>query len=659
VPADDPAPFVVVAGGSPAAVLTAVARPLRQLGALVHDPALASLRKAGRAALVVPAALALATALGIDPQATTFLAFGTFALLVMADFGGPPWPRLRAYLATLVLGAMLVALGSVASPDAWLSALVMLLVAFAIAFAALFGGYPAASQTALLLPLVLAVTIPTGPAGVMARVLGWAAAGVLATGAALLLWPLDEQPALARHAANACRCLAALIGGQAPEAYPRQLIAARAEVEALRRAYTATQHRPSAPTRQDRALAELLANFNRTVAFAAEDAAAAAAGWGPPPDATPALGASLVRLLEASARALQGPAAPPEGEAEALRDTAALDEARAQHGAALDRWAAAELRAGTPADAVLAGLEQARTIRVLSYLARAVGQDVANLRPAAGGGALLADWRLVGRLTWAAMRTHLQPSSVWFRNSLRVALGLGLAVLLARLSGVEHAFWVVLGALSVLRGSAATTSRTASQALLGTLAGFAVASVVLVLMGASTSLLWLALPICVFLAAYTPTAVHFVVGQAAFTLLVVILYNLLAPAGVGVGLVRVEDVAIGVAVSVGVGVVLWPRGASGQLRSALATFYRQSVIYLASSVRTVLGQQTTDDEVDLHAAAHAEAERADEVFDPAAARGSLALVRIGDWLAQLDRLTRRLDGPAAAAGRTAAAPWWS
>jgi uncharacterized membrane protein YccC len=744
---------------------------LRRPASLVHDPGLVSLRKGARAALGVTAALALATSLGIDPQAQSFFVFGTFAFLALADFGGPPWSRLGAYLVTLVLGALLIALGSIVSPNAWLSALVMTLVAFAVSFTAIFGGYAAASQTALLLPLVIAVTIPIEPAGLGARVLGWVAAGVLATGAALLLWPLHEHRALMHHAANACRRLAALIGGgrQAPEAYASQLDAARAEVEALRRDYTAAQHRPVAPTRDERALAELLANLDRTVTFAAEDAKVAAVGWGPPPDATPALRAALVRTLEDCARALEGQAGPPAA--------AALDEERAQHRAALDRWAAAELRAGTQAEAVLDGFEQAHTIRLLSYVTSLVGQDVASLRPTEADGSsvagrapgrpiarALAAWLPVARRAWAEARTHLNPSSVWFRNSLRVAIGLGLAVLLARLSSVGHAFWVVLGALSVLRGSAATTSRTAAQALLGTVIGFAVAAAFILLTGASTTLLWIALPICVFLAAYTPTAVHFVVGQAAFTLMVVILYNLLSPEGVGVGLVRVEDVAIGTAISLGVGVVLWPRGARGQLRSALATFYRQCAIYLASSLRKVLGQETTDEGAGLRRAAHAEAERAGEVFarflvdrgtkslpvedwaellaggkrfmlageildylaregyvvgqmtneasrlgqaaddvlarllqlaeqletgqrlqimslsdggderrqaeiaclrhwggadDPAVARASLALVRMGDWLRDLERLIHHLEAPAAAAGRTADVPWWS
>ena len=52
------------------------------------------------------------------------------------------------------------------------------------------------------------------------------------------------------------------------------------------------------------------------------------------------------------------------------------------------------------------------------------------------------------------VRTHLAPASSVLHNSLRVALGLALAVLLARLLQLDHAFWVVLGTLSVLRSNA-------------------------------------------------------------------------------------------------------------------------------------------------------------------------------------------------------------
>ena len=54
---------------------------------------------------------------------------------------------------------------------------------------------------------------------------------------------------------------------------------------------------------------------------------------------------------------------------------------------------------------------------------------------------------LPSRLSAAQERagSHLERHSVWLQNSVRGAVGLGLAVLVAKLAGVQHAFWVVLG----------------------------------------------------------------------------------------------------------------------------------------------------------------------------------------------------------------------
>ena len=113
------------------------------------DPGLAGLRRASRAALVMPAAFAFAKLVLRDPQATTFVAFGCFSLIVLADFGGMRRPRALAYLVATAVGAALVALGTLATPLPWLAALAMLVVGFWIQFAGVFGGYTAASQTAL------------------------------------------------------------------------------------------------------------------------------------------------------------------------------------------------------------------------------------------------------------------------------------------------------------------------------------------------------------------------------------------------------------------------------------------------------------------------------------------------------------------------------
>jgi len=92
------------------------------------------------------------------------------------------------------------------------------------------------------------------------------------------------------------------------------------------------------------------------------------------------------------------------------------------------------------------------------------------------------------------------------------------------------------------------------------------------------------LPIAVLIAGLAPSTVSFAAGQAAFTLTLLILFNLIVPEGWRIGLVRVEDVAIGGAVSLVVGLLFWPRGAAALLGRALADAYTASARYLAGAV---------------------------------------------------------------------------
>jgi hypothetical protein len=179
---------------------------------------------------------------------------------------------------------------------------------------------------------------------------------------------------------------------------------------------------------------------------------------------------------------------------------------------------------------------------------------------------------------------HVERHSVWLHNSVRGAAGLGLAVLVANLSGVQHSFWVVLGALSVLRSNALNTGQNALRGLLGTVAGFVVGAVLLAVIGTSPTLLWIVLPLAILVAGVAPSAVSFAAGQAAFTVTLVILFNIIQPIGWIVGLLRVEDVALGCAVSLLVGLLFWPRGAGAALRRALAEACTDSAWYLAGAV---------------------------------------------------------------------------
>jgi hypothetical protein len=193
---------------------------------------------------------------------------------------------------------------------------------------------------------------------------------------------------------------------------------------------------------------------------------------------------------------------------------------------------------------------------------------------------------LSGTLSAAQERAtaHVERHSVWLHNSVRGAVGLGLAVLVAKQTGVQHSFWVVLGTLSVLRSNALNTGQNVLRGLLGTLVGFVIGAALLAAIGTNETLLWFLLPPAILLAGVAPAAISFAAGQAAFTLTLVILFNIIQPAGWRIGLLRVEDIAIGCAVSLVVGLLFWPRGAGAALRQALAEAYTDSADYLARAV---------------------------------------------------------------------------
>ncbi len=247
---------------------------------------------------------------------------------------------------------------------------------------------------------------------------------------------------------------------------------------------------------------------------------------------------------------------------------------------------------GEPASEFITSLDPAFRAEELSYAVSLIARNV-ELTAAAER----RNWRdrwlgrqpagVPGTLSAARERitSYLEPHSVWLHNSLRGAAGLGLAVLVARLTDVQHSFWVVLGALSVLRSNALNTGQDAVRAILGTVAGFIIGAALLVGIGTNTTVLWFLLPPAVFLAGVAPAVISFAGGRAAFTLTLLILFNIIQPTGWRLGLVRIEDIAIGVGVSLIVSVLFWPRGAAAALRQALAEAYADVAGYLASTVR--------------------------------------------------------------------------
>ena len=587
------------------------------------DPGFAGLRRAARSAIVIPPVLAFGIFVLHGGQNVIFAVFGCFALLVMSDFGGQRPARALAYLTATAVGALLVTVGTLVSVSAGLAAAVMFVVGLTIAFSRVFGGYLAAAQTGMLLSFVIAVSIPAPASAIPARVGGWVMAGLISTLAGVFLWPRFERIKLRKQAAKACLAVASLIEAMRANhgELPRLIEAARQSARAARDAYTATAKRPAGPTRRDRAFVQLLTEVQRIVDMIERPFQQPRVLQRPCLAEGDRLAAVTVAALRGSADVLTGGAAP---------DLRAVDEARDTHRAALDKWAAEQLRAGRPVDDVLDGLDVDHTLRVVGYIAIALGTNAVIAVGRQPDGTLslpITAPRLEGVRGTAirvarTIRTHLEPTSTVIQYSLRVAVGLALAVLVARMLGLSHAFWVVLGTLQVLRSTALGTGRTTVQALIGNVIGVVIGGVFAILAGNHPLVMWAALPIAIFVAAYAATAVGFAASQAAFTINLIVIFNLISPTGWQVGLVRIEDLAVGAAISVVVGVLLWPRGARRELARSVAGFYRAVIAYLDRSFERVLGLQPPTGPDPARRSVIQAAERAGEAFDAFLNEGS-------------------------------------
>ncbi len=557
------------------------------------DPGLGALKNALRAAVVVPLAFALSLEVLQNKQMALFASFGSMALLVFVDFGGSRLARLRAYLLLVVAGCVFIALGTVCSRSPWLATVAMALVGFLILFAGVLGGYLAAAQSAALLTLVLSVMVPIDAGAIPSRLAGWGLAGALSIPMTLLLWPERPRGAVRRQAGQAVRALAALTqtADDAVERDAANAIATR-QTRALRQRFVSLQHRPSGTGPRTVALGRLMEDLGwlRGIAARAPEPPRLGTAWS---SERKEIESAVPLALEAVADRLQlGEERGPDAVDAARSARARLLRVQRAHDALghalIDHFARSH--AALDEERAAIELDEAYRLRELALGTLQIGRDalVACGEPVEGEPhrSALAQAGATGRLA----RTHASMRSVWLRNSIRGAVGLAVAVLVGQLSDLQHAFWIVLGTMSVLRSNALATGTTVLLALLGTLVGIVAGGLLVLAVGSDQGALWAVLPAAVLLAAYAPRAISFAAGQAAFSLVVLVLFNLLVPAGWKVGLVRIEDVAIGAAVSLLTGFLIWPRGASAVVREAYGSAYSRAARYLEATIDALFGR---------------------------------------------------------------------
>lgn len=601
-----------------------------------HDPGYAALRRATRTAIVMPLLFAFGSVVVRDAQVATFAAFGSFAMLMLVDFAGPMRERLQAQLWLAVTGAVLVCLGTLTSSPVWLAVSAMAVVAFAVLFAGTVSSVLASASTSLLLAFILPVTLPGTVESILPRLLGWGLAAVVGFVAIAVLWPAPAREPLRAPAASAARAIAArlradvayLHGNGDPELKKERNTAvsgADTAVAALHTVFLSSPYRPTGLSTSARTVVRLVDELTWLNLQISQSVLTPPLGSTPPsPVREAALQAKLAAAaaLDAGADLLAQTGGDPEPLETALRR---LSEARASvYSAAMavpafpgsgDSAATSAQSDAAPgaAGGLVSALDPGFRAQELSH---AVEQAARNIALTARAERRTWWQRLLGRqpgdvpspLAAAEERAtgYFTWHSVWLRNSIRGAAALGIAVLLADITGVQHSFWVVLGTLSVLRSNALSTGQTALRGVLGTSLGVIVGAVLLLAIGTNTVALWMLLPFAILLAGIAPAAIGFAAGQAAFTITLVLLFNIIAPTGWTVGLLRIEDIALGCGVSLVVGLLFWPRGASAALRQALAEAYGDGLRYLEAAVAYGLARCDTATGDDTHRpAAHA------------------------------------------------------
>jgi uncharacterized membrane protein YccC len=562
-----------------------------------RDPSRDGLRRALRAGIAVPLAATVGFLVAGDTQAPVFTLVGSIALLIVSDFPGSVGTRATGYGILAVNGALLIVLGTWAAPHPWAAVLLCFAVGALVSFLGLLSELAAAGQRATLMVFLLPVSMPVGP--LADRLLGWLLALLVCVPAALFLFPPRYTTELRHLAALVCAALADRI-----EAGDRDGAADRVDVamDSLRAEFLSSAFRPMAMTAGSRSLIRVVSNLQWLTDRVNADSGRLLADIGP----------LSIAVLRSSAEVLRSPGA--DAAADLSRIVAAHRLIAYAH---YDNDIREILGEADDAAAVQLGrtLLSRRTMSATigltgNIIATATAIDARPLVDRMLGRGLpetgIADRVHTRSSTWLSLIGYLRTRSVTVINSLRTGLALALAVVVTLVLPVQNALWVVLGALSVLRSSAAGTRTTVVRAITGTLIGFVIGTTVIAVVGVNPVVLWALLPLATFGSTYVLTVGSFVASQAMFTMQVLIVFNLMRPIGWQIGLIRVEDVVLGALVGLAVSMLLWPGGAKAALQRAVDDAVSACSRYLAAAVNGVTrgaSPQTRQAVTDLGAAA--------------------------------------------------------
>ena len=564
----------------------------------------------------------------LTSSSALFGVFGSLAMLLFADFGGPMRDRAIAYAATTAAGIPLILIGITWGQQPILGALIMFAVALIVGLAGVLRGMFASAQTVLLLVTVLAVTgSPAGSQG--PAVLTWTIGGLIAMTAALVLWPARPSRSLVRQLSSLYSQVATTVrtrwADPDPAAYDAALAGIRQESEEASRSFEGNLLRPAGLTDTDRSIAQLvdllsrLRGYQKWVDVLPTDR-----------EEYPELTAANRRFAAAVANELDLISAELANGGRGAVDPDRIRIARDAHLTELTEWVQRH-RGELSGHDLRRHLDDLFPLRVAS-----ISTELASASAAGNthfyDSSLDTDLAPARQEPWQRFAGNLSWNSPWFRNALRSAIALSISVFLAKNLALEHSFWIVLGTLTALRFDALGTGRTAIQALVGTVAGVSVGAALILTIGDNPTVWWALLPIALLVTGYTPGTFSLAVGQAGFSVTVIVLFSLLAPATLQTAELRLLDVAIGLGVSLTVSLLMWPRGVVATLRDRMTAAMSAATDHLLMSIDYIAGGAVDRELLAVFARRSQVAmDQAAEAYDLSVAQRPPQSVPVGKW----------------------------
>lgn len=195
----------------------------------------------------------------------------------------------------------------------------------------------------------------------------------------------------------------------------------------------------------------------------------------------------------------------------------------------------------------------------------------------------------------ALIRNEIRSDSVLFRHAIRAALALTLAMALARGIGLQHAVWLPISVMVIMRPSVGGTLRHSWRRLLGTVLG-AVLGIVILLFKPALGVT-IALMLFLFFLTILFKVFNYTAFSCSLTAAVILLLGIIFTDGWEMGLERIIDTIPGIIIGLGASFLIWPNMARKNLRSQMGNLIHAQYEHFKQLTESYLNEMWTQSDL--------------------------------------------------------------